>query len=348
MQFCVRGCTLRGVHYATCPAYSTGEGCDGCAQAEARNGVLLCNRCYGRLWKQLERVPDLVAHLRSLANPAKATVYDRVMVAGSAGEVAPAPVSSDLLDAQMDIMHTLGSVALPVSADSERAYRWTLGAVGEVLRHFDEIAADKDAALQWWDLVMVVDHPEHPDYWTVAKALRRWPLEERSRWAKQPCPDCGLKTVRISPPRQPEMPTWFACEACEWHRTDRDDDGLWAAMFGLHAETGTKELEMTDRQVAGFKPEPIDMTEPLKAGMRYTLEHAAEVERAGSAGVPAAVLVGAMPTIAEAFARLAEQLAAHVRGTYDNGDLIAGGARLVADVIREVVQDEEQERTEKE
>lgn len=336
MQTCVRGCTLRGVHYATCPAYSTGIGCDGCAQAEAKDGMLLCSRCYGRLWRQLEAVPDLVAHLRSIANPMKATVYDRQWVGGSSGDVAPAPVSSDLLDAEIDISHSFSAPTLRPGASSEWAYLTMLGAVGSVLAQFDAIAGNKASALQWWDLAMVAEHPEFPEFWTVEKAMRRWPLEERRHWAKQPCPDCGLKTVRVSPPRHQGSLTWFDCEKCKWHKSEKDDDGLWAAMFGLHAQM--KEVQMT--KTAGFNPEPIDITKPLTDGMRYTIEHADQIAQAGTAGVPAAVLLGAMPSIAEAFAILAEQLAAHLKTNYDNGDLISGGARLVAEAIREAVKTE--------
>lgn len=340
MQGCVRGCTVRGVHYATCSSYAGQGDCMGCALADARDGVLLCNRCYGRLWRRLELVPDLVAHLRSMADPMKAAVYDRVMVSGSSGETAPAPVSSDLLDAAGDIMHTLGASALRAGADSEWAYFATLGTVGAVLARFDDIAADKTSALEWWDLVMAVELPEFPEFWTVTKALSRWPLEDRRRWAAHPCPECGKKTVKISPPRHQGSFVWFDCKGCEWQRTDADDDGLWAAMFGVYAAGGSGEETMKTETKSGFKPEPIDMAVPVKAGVQYVLEHAREVERAGSAGVPAAVLVGAMPAIAEQFAQLAEQLAAHVKASYENGELIAGGARMVATAIREAVQDE--------
>jgi hypothetical protein len=76
----------------------------------------------------------------------------------------------------------------------------------------------------------------------------------------------------------------------------------------------------------------------LKVGTEYVLEHPGEVESAGALGPFAAFLVGATPALAEEFAKVADQIALDVRQRYQNGSLIAGGARMVAAAIRAAVQ----------
>ncbi|KEP72870.1 hypothetical protein HR12_39515, partial [Microbacterium sp. SUBG005] len=102
---------MRDVHFATCPWLGVEEGseraaamlaagvasCSGCAPRIARDGVLLCEGCYRRIRRLLGDVADLIAHLRSLADPLKAAVYDRVMVSSSRPDL-PAPVPADLVD----------------------------------------------------------------------------------------------------------------------------------------------------------------------------------------------------------------------------------------------------------
>lgn len=332
---CIRGCTLPGVHFATCPDYANPAGeCRGCAPVEARDGVLLCTRCYDRLRRRLEVAPDLVAHLRSTADPLKAAVYDRVRVQGTTSTEAPAPVAADLLDAADDIMHVIGGGKLAPGAASDAAYRQALDAVRFVLTGFDQIANDGKAILEWWRLVMSAELPEWPEFWTITRALSRWPLEDRRRWAKQPCPECGLRSVRVTPPRHRFARTWFACSSCGWRRTEVDDDGLWAAAFGQYAEADREGSNMGIKATT----RDIDLGEAIKAGVQYVLDNKTAVERAGSFGVPAAAVIGALPAIAEQFAQLAENLAGFVRGNYENGDLMAGGARLVATAIRDAVE----------
>ena len=117
---CIRGCATRDVHFAACPWLGVPEGseraaamiaanvnpCPGCAPRAARDGVLLCEGCYRRIRRLLGECPDLIAHLRSLVDPLKAAVYDRVMVSSSRPDL-PAPVPADLVDASDDLMRML-------------------------------------------------------------------------------------------------------------------------------------------------------------------------------------------------------------------------------------------------
>lgn len=78
----------------------------------------------------------------------------------------------------------------------------------------------------------------------------------------------------------------------------------------------------------------IDLSGAITDGIGYVLDHQEAVERIGPFGVPTAAIVGAMPSVAEQFALIADQIAEAVRRDYKNGDLLAGGARLVASAIR--------------
>lgn len=331
-RVCVRGCTVRGEHYAACSSFGqTGGECQGCVPTEARDGVLLCDRCYGKLLRRIEVAPDLVAHLRSIADPLKAAVYDRVMVQGSGSDSAPAPVAADLIDASADIMHAIQAQPLEPGESSDGAYRKALTAVHYLTDHFDTLANDGNAILETWRVVMSAELPEAPEFWTITRALSRWPLEDRPVWAKQPCPECGMRTVKITPPRHRFARTWFACSSCGWRKTDKDDDGLWAAAFGLYAEAGRDE---GNDNMGKLGIRDIDITVAVREGVQHVIERAEQVEQIGTFGVPAAAVEGAVPALAEQFALVADQVAAEVRGQYANGDLIAGGARLVAAAIR--------------
>jgi predicted RNA-binding Zn-ribbon protein involved in translation (DUF1610 family) len=302
----------------------------------ARQGALICDRCYGRLRRTLEAIPDLVGHLRSIADPLKAQVYDRVLVQGSAPEVAPAPVAADLLDALHDIMQTIGAGQLVPGASADVAYDQALGAVSFLLEQYDVLVNDYDAVVDWWEVVMSPSRPDAPEFWTVARALGRWPMEDRRRWAKEPCPECGLRSVKITPPRHRKAHAWFACSSCGWRKNDEDDDGLWAAAFGQYAEPDGE--RSTDMAPTSLEPKDIDITAALKAGTEYVLAHAEQVERAGTLGPFAAFLVGALPALAEEFAGIADQIGSEIRHKYSNGVLIAGGAQLTAKAIRAAVQ----------
>lgn len=343
---CIRGCMKPGEHFAACPSYGAESGeCAGCVPVEARHGTLVCDRCYGRLRRRLEAAPDLVAHLRSIADPLKAQVYDRVMVSGSGPAGSPAPVAADLIDASADIMHVLGAGRLAPGASSFAAYRQALGAVGTILAAYDELANDADAFTVWWRLVMSAELEDHPGFWTITRALSRWPMEDRRKWAAQPCPECGLRAVKITPPRHRRARTWLTCSSCTWAKNDADDDGLWVAMFGLHASDYEEGDTMTQEQTkvqqrAVLEGRDIDLADAIRAGVAFVVENAEAASRIGKFGVPSAAVIGATPQIAEQFAQVAEDIAKQVRRTFANGDLLAGGAKLVAEAIRASVTDD--------
>ena len=263
--------------------------------------------------------------LRSVADPRKATAYDRTRVSGSTPEGIPAPVQADVLDAQIDLLHTIGAGTLRPGAESDEAYDLTLGAVGRVLAAYDEIANDEESFLQWWGLVMPAKHEEHEEFWTATRVLHRWPLEDRSKWATQPCPECGLRTVRINPPRHRHALTTFICKKCDWRKTETDDEGLWASAFGLYADQPEKDTTMTERPTLH---QELNIADALAAG-RDAAKGIDDTETALAAFAAVAV-----PAIVEACAQLADEVAANARASFDNGVLLSGGGKLVAAAIR--------------
>lgn len=235
---CVRGCTVRGAHFAACLDFGIGGPgeCTGCVPAAAADDVLVCERCLKRLRYALDNVPDVLALIRSKADPLKAAVYDRERTSGGTVEGAPAPVAADLLDASDAIMATLARWSssrrhLPPGADAEEAHDIARGWVEDIDLMF--VANRDDLVLALWaDLFEV---PEDPEVWSVARAVARHPLADRSWWAAAPCPDCGYQTVRVSPPRQPGRDSRFECSTCQWLEFDRDavdeGDGFWFEVF---------------------------------------------------------------------------------------------------------------------
>lgn len=193
---CIRGCTVPGVHYATCADFGKTEDttCAGCAPAVARDKALVCDRCFRRLRGLLLNAADLVGRLRSLADPSKAKILDRVRVTSSA-EVAPAPVSPDLLDAVRDVQGTLrswavflGGGARRVRSEPSSAYEDAHDAAVTILGELDRIVNDRDQVVRLAEGVLNL-HPlvdgERP-FWSVADAMGRFGAERRT---KDPVPE---------------------------------------------------------------------------------------------------------------------------------------------------------------
>lgn len=251
---CIRGCTVPDVHFAQCPWFMVEEGseraeellkqgvrpCGGCAPRVAREGVMLCEGCYRRLRRLLGDTADLIAHLRSQADPLKAAVYDRVMVSSSRPEL-PAPVPADLIDASQDLMRMLRDWAVVV--EPQLAGRRGLAAGIETAEAFDDadlclqaILADFDTLANRVEIrdlfnAVVHRHVGDPEWWSVVDALSKWPLDDQPRWAKNPCPECDCKTVRVRPPRRKGDAASYRCTTCDWESDDRADDGFWAEAF---------------------------------------------------------------------------------------------------------------------
>lgn len=163
---CLRGCVEPGGHFASCESYGAADGkCQGCAPAETRRGALICDICYRRIKGLLRDLPDLVGRMRSLADPARAAVFDRVRVSSSS-TVAPAPIADDLVDA----LHAVEQVM-----DVWLAYD----------RDLDWIAAHEHAAT-WLGQHVLDSHVEVDGIrggWSVLDAIRQWGVERRDRQA---------------------------------------------------------------------------------------------------------------------------------------------------------------------
>lgn len=243
-RVCIRGCTRPGDHWAACPDYGRLDGeCRGCVTFEARDGVLVCERCYRSLRRHLEDAADLVGHLRSIADPTKAMAIARTRT--TIPEL-PAPVAADLIDASDDIVRTLRSWALFVQfgpghpwraegleagIDAASAYEDAHGCSDVILGGLDKLANDSHQIGALLDGVIRV-HQGEPAVWTIADAAVRWPLDDQPRWASAPCPDCDLMTVRVQPSRG-RRPTRYRCTTltCAWEANAHDDGGLWADVF---------------------------------------------------------------------------------------------------------------------
>ncbi|QUW18875.1 hypothetical protein [Agrococcus sp. Marseille-Q4369] len=264
---CIRGCTLRGEHFATCldrDGQPT-EGCKGCVPAPARDGVLLCNRCWGRSLGALYDAPDLVGAIRARANPLKAQVFDKVLVSGSRIEGIPAPVNADFIEAADALTRGLQGWArfiepasvparrgLRAGAEADEAREIVLEATTVILDALPTLANDAVQIVELCRYLLDEIPGEHDDEclargggrpapgctgckvdreWTVRAALAKWPLVERAWFAAQPCPYCSLRTVRVTPARRLKDDTVYECQGCQWTRTDADDDGPWPLVF---------------------------------------------------------------------------------------------------------------------
>lgn len=289
-RVCVRGCTRRGEHYAACDDYGVAEGaeCRGCVGVDAADGVLVCDRCARMIRQALGDAPDLVAHLRSIADPTKAAVYDRVKVSSSRIDL-PAPVAADLIDASNDIMVTLrewalwveygaehryGARPLEAGIDAATAFDDAIACTDPITADLDRILNHADAARLLGDALLSRSGESSPSWWSVAEALSRWPLEERSHWAVHPCPDCGRKTIRVRPPRHARDAARYRCTTadCGWERDDTDTDGPWAFVF---------REEVPDRTVTPHDPRWLT----LAGAARYTGFTAGTVRRWADKGL---------------------------------------------------------------
>ena len=191
-RYCIRGCKVRGTHYATCEDYGKSpeqSACRGCAPRECRDGSLICDRCFGRLRALVRDSGDLMGRLWSLADPMKATPTDKAPGGRSASVEAPAPVDADLLDAINEI--------------SRRLWDWE--------KFVSPLALE--AALP--ELVNVVEHVEalgrgfldrHPlvdgvrEVWSVQDAVDKWGVERRTDAFVYP--DDDADEIELQPVRE--------------------------------------------------------------------------------------------------------------------------------------------------
>lgn len=189
----------------------------------------------------LKVAPDLLAHVRAQMNPLRATAYDKEPGGGGRTH-APPPVPVELLDAA-DFVVTLlwsaqevvagrtpqGRMQVPVNAGVEVLFDFARAAVAE-------ITAGLSALSEREEIVPLVDAvigaPPSKDEWSLRKVSERWSLREDPWWAAQPCPvpSCGVRAVKVSPPRFMGDAETYECASCGWE-PDHDDDGFWAEAF---------------------------------------------------------------------------------------------------------------------
>lgn len=237
LEACVRGCVVRGVHFAVCPDFGRTDGeCGGCVPVEPRDGVMLCARCYGRLRRAIATAPELLEHLRErIQNPVTARQYRHDPANRSKGS-SRAPVDVTLLDAIRDILGILNTTCDAAASPAE-VRRVAEGAVNDLLLDFDLIANDATAIDEWWPAIMSIEIEGAPDFWTINRAAARWPLDERRRYSTIPCPDCDFKAIIVHPPRHVGDKTWYTCTNCEFDVHEDDDAGAALAIFGPYDPT---------------------------------------------------------------------------------------------------------------
>ncbi|WP_136054336.1 hypothetical protein [Microbacterium sp. K24] len=171
-RYCIRGCTVGSVHFATCPDFGSTDphpACKGCAPSVARDGALICDRCFNRLRSLIRDVGDLLGRLHSIADPIKATPTDQLR-SGSSSVEAPAPVPADLLDAIADVSRTV--------------YAWERYVVPRTLEQaLPDIINDRDnverLSVGFLERNELVDDVRA--FWSVSDAMAKWGAERRTK-----------------------------------------------------------------------------------------------------------------------------------------------------------------------
>lgn len=170
---CVRGCITfedsedgrrHPKHYASCVDFGHTEvtTCRGCVPREAADGALLCVGCIGRARRLLDDAPDLLARLRSIADPSKSGWnWDRDVIRTSQPH-APAPIGDDLFDA----IRTVEFAAWFFDRDAS--------IYADEVKFVDKLGA----------LVLDRHTPDHDgvrEAWSVQDAVDRWGVESKDR-----------------------------------------------------------------------------------------------------------------------------------------------------------------------
>ncbi|WP_417556136.1 hypothetical protein [Microbacterium sp.] len=181
----------------------------------------------------------MLAHLRSLTDPLKGTDYSRER-GGGARSTPPPPVPVELLDAADYITTLLWSAVEVVEGRMPVGRMQVPVAAGVVVMH-DFAEHNAQIILKAWPGLSerpegvafadaVIGRPASRDEWTLRTIFERWSLREDPWWAAQPCPVCGLRAVKVTPPELPGDETRYECAKCGWVAPD-DEDGFWADAF---------------------------------------------------------------------------------------------------------------------
>lgn len=225
-RVCLRGCVLRGRHLVP---HGEHEVCSGCLPVEAMGGAYLCEACVVRLRRVLTEAPDLVAHLRSMVDPMRSGWnWDRPNLSRSPGG-SKLPMNTDLIEAADETIGILTHFADVFGDEMDYSQRRHLEAGASAIEAYDA------ARLPAWYLLdnlgwivndlrvegfvrAVLGPNADPEDWTIARALGRWPLRDRAKFAQSPCPECKLRMVMVKPPRHAWDRKAFEClnPKCGW------------------------------------------------------------------------------------------------------------------------------------
>lgn len=190
----------------------------------------------------LQAAPDMLGHLRSLTDPLKGTDYAaKANSTGSGGRLhAPPPVPVELFDAADFIVTLLwstvevvndripsGRMQVPVAADAVDVLDYADAAVAEIIPRLAALS-ERPEVVPLADAV--IGSPASRDEWTLRTIFERWSITEDPWWAAQPCPVCGLRAIKVTPPATPGDETNYRCASCTWVAPD-DVDGFWAEAF---------------------------------------------------------------------------------------------------------------------
>jgi hypothetical protein len=223
--------------------HGEGEICAGCLPVEALDGAMLCDACVKRLRRTITDAPDLVAHLRSMIDPRRSGWnFDRPSLSRSRGG-SKLPMNTDMVEAADEVVGILTHFADVFGDEMDYSGRRRLEAGAGAIAGYDAAALPAFWLLEHLDRIIndvrvegfaraVLGPMADPEDWTIAKALGRWPMRERARWAKPRCPQCKLRMVIAKPPRHAGDRKAYECmnPKCEW-RPPRSEYENWVEYF---------------------------------------------------------------------------------------------------------------------
>lgn len=255
MTACASGCTIRGEHTTACD-HAT---CRGCLPRPIDDPRTICDRCEGALRHDLVAAPDLVAHLRTLLEPA---VGEPIEHLGKTAKhpTPPAPLNVSAVAAADDLHAQLASWVLLVIDERRVSGPSWVGSIvrpgtkrktaGEVVYEDPRVIGVRDPAstarLVRWLLPhtqWVAEQPWAADMvGEVTRLVRtltaRWPTEERPTYLPVPCPACGCETLVRTAPRWEGAPVMISCYLVGCGHVVPEDRYAWLTRLALGMRGG--------------------------------------------------------------------------------------------------------------